>query len=737
MRLFSILFLAAALIRAADTRIAGSILDPLGRVVPGALIACGGRTTQSGEDGRFTFDGIERCQATVTTSGFAPAGVSLSAGSPNRIQLQLAAASDRVIVTATRNAVSLVESGVSASVLTAADIRARQDAPVLDLLRDIPGLAVVNTSRRGGLTGVFTRGAQRTGTLFLLDGVPLNEPGGEMNLAHLASADLSRIEIVRGPESALFGAEAAAGIVQLFTARGDLETSVPHGRVSYERGNYGTDRWSANLAGGLAQRIDYSLAAAQIHSAGMFPNDFYRNTTGSANIGFRIAPSTDLRAIYREYDAIAGNPNAVGFGIIDRDARGSDRDSSLALRLSDSRGSRFVQQASFTYHRLRDRFEDNLLDGPFTVAALVRRDSLPTPRVYLIGLVDPSTPPSAVPAGLTLVSKTTSLFPFPGMTVSDRTGFDYQGTVTHSGGALVFGFEHERQSGVISMADVHRNNTGGFIHEQYSVGRRLYLTAGIRFEHSSTFGSRVAPRASATYALAGAHGIFSSTFIRASAGRGITEPSLLQNFARESFYVGNPALRPEKIDSYDAGIVQEMFGRRVRAEATVFRNSFEDLIVFDSSRFPSSWSNIDRSWGRGLETSVTVRPMQHVQVSANWTRLYTRITTTTSASIYSGIGQELPRRPKNSGNAWISITPRRWTFLAGGRFTGERQDADFVFGVTRNPGYGNVYLSGSYRLSRYLTPYLRIDNLLNETYAEVLGYTSLRRNAVGGLRIAW
>ena len=738
MRLFSILFYAAGLLLAAgELQINGSIVDPSGRAVPGAAVVCPGARTESGADGSFRLGGVERCVATISKNGFEAAKFDLLAGGANRIELKLAAASERMIVSATRTPVTLEESGVSASVLTREDIRARQYAPVLDLLRDVPGLAVVNTSRRGGLTGVFTRGAQRTGTLVLLDGVPLNEPGGEMNLAHLAAADLDRIEIVRGPQSALFGAEAAAGIVQLFTARGDAETSVPRGRVSYERGSYSTDRWTANLNGGVAQRIDYSLTAEQLHTAGMFPNDFYRNTSGTVNLGARLAAATEIRAIYRQYDAVAGNPNAVAYGIFDSDARGGDRDSTLAIRLTDARGEHFVQQVSFGYHRQRNRFDDEVMDGPYTVAALVRKETQPTPRVYFAGLVDPNLPASAVPLGLTLVKTTQTLYPFPGLTVSDRKNLDYQGTVTHRGGALVFGFEHERQAGAISLIDVTRNNTGGFIHQQFSIGRRLYLTGGARVEHSSTFGSRFAPRGSATLALAGGRGVLSSTYLRASAGRGLTEPSLLQNFARESFYVGNAALRPERINTFDLGLVQELFGRRVRAEATLFRNSFEDLIVFDFSSFPSTWTNVDRSWGRGVEASVTVRPMRHVQISSNWTRLYTKITRTNSAGAYTGMGQELPRRPKNSGAAWISITPRRWTLIAGGRWTGERQDADFVFGATRNPGFGTAYLCGSFALTRHVTPYVRVDNLLNERYEEILGYTSLRRNAIAGLRVTW
>lgn len=738
-RIFSI-FLSTICAWAGPALISGTVADPSLRPVAGASIQCGGATATTDSNGRFTISGVSACDASIEAPGFAHTTVHLNAGEDRRVQLSLAALSDSIIVSATRTTATLEESGVSSTVWTRADIVERQFPPLLDLLRDAPGMNVAATGRRGAYTGVFTRGAASTGTLFLLDGVPLNDPGGQIDLANLTTAGIERIEIVRGPESALFGAEAAAGVVQLFSTRGNTESMRPHGSVSYERGSFQTDRWRVNLNGGFAGRIDYSLTADQFHTAGMFANDYYRDTTGAANLGFRLSNSTALRAIYREYDSIAGNPNAVGFGVFDSDANGENRDSTLAARIDDVRGARFAQRFTFGYHRLRNRFNDAAVDGPYAIAALVRTVQAPQPRVYLVRQVSPDFPASQVPPGEMLIippAFATTLYPFPFVSVTDRKDFEYQGTWTHAGGALVFGYEHEDQGGLISGRDVVRRNNGGYVHEQYAVGRRLFLTAGARIENSSTFGNKFAPRGSAALKLTGEHGPLSSTYVRFSAGRGITEPSLLENFARESFYIGNPALKPEKLTAYDLGVVQEWFGRKLRAEVTAFRNSFQDLIVFDSSRNPSTWSNIDRSWARGVEIAGTARPWRFVELNAAYTRLYTRITRTNSTNIYSGVGEELPRRPRNSASAWISIAPRRWTLLAGGRFIGERQDTDFVFGVTRNPGYGNLYASGSYQLTNHVAPFLLIDNLANERYQEVLGYPALTRNAIGGVRISW
>ncbi len=185
----------------------------------------------------------------------------MAAGAETRITLPIAGIAERIIVTATRHQATLEEAGVAASVLTRAEIAQRQYPAVTDLLREVPGLQVTTTGRRGSLSSVFTRGSQRTGTLLLVDGVPVNDPGGEFNLGHLTSGDVDRIEVIRGPESALFGAEAAAGAIQVFTRRGDPEIIRPRGSFSYERGSFQSDQWRAGLSGGSGYRLDYSLHA--------------------------------------------------------------------------------------------------------------------------------------------------------------------------------------------------------------------------------------------------------------------------------------------------------------------------------------------------------------------------------------------------------------------------------------------------------------------------------------------
>ncbi len=726
----STLFLYFALL----ISVRGVVVDPSARPIEGARVSCGDASTRTDDHGNFVLDAPADCTLTIAKLGFL--GVTQPAAEGEaKIEMSIAPKNERVVVSATRSPILIEEAGISATIFTEQQLAERQYPVVADILREVPGMNVVRANRSGGQTSLFTRGASSNSTLVLLDGVPINEPGGQIDFAHLLSTGLERIEAVRGPGSVVCGAEASAGVVQLFSKCGDVEAKIPHGFLSYERGSFQTDRWTAGINGGLFGRLDYALSAEQFHTVSEFQNDFYRNTTGTANIGFKITEATRLRVVFREFDAAVGVPNEVGYGLFDNDAHSTSRDSAVSLKLDDARGRRFLQRAMLNYHRLANSFIDQNIDGPYTIAAYVQTVLTPRPFTYLVAQVDPRT--TLAPPGLRLVKQTTSLYPFGGQFFTKRTSFDYQGTFTHKGGSLTGGYRFEDQGGVISTLDVGRKNNGAFVHEQYAITRRLYVTGGARVENSTTFGTRFIPRGSISYLALGEHGLLSNTWIHASAGRGYTEPTLLENYARESFYVGNRALRPERTTSYEGGITQEWLHRRIRTDITYFRNSFSDLIAFVSGN-PSTFQNIQKSWGRGMETSFNAHVTRRLSFSGNYTLMFTRVTLSSSPrSDVTGDGYELVRRPRNSGSVATTLSGKRWVIVAGARFVGERQDSDFYFGVNRNPGYTSAYGNASWQVTKHFAPFLRVENLANERYQEVLGYTSLARQFLGGVRVSW
>jgi vitamin B12 transporter len=735
MRTIFLLSLSLGLCAGENSNIHGTILDPSSRPVESARVACENQSVYSNAEGRFSISGVAGCKATVEKTGFDSQTVDLTAGSDAKITLEIAGHVETVVVSANRTETTAEQAAVAANVITEQQLAARQFPMIFDMLREIPGLQINAYGPIGALAEVFTRGADRTGTLVLLDGVPLNDPGGELHLENITSEGLDRVEVVRGPESALFGAEAAAGVIQLFTKHGDPENAVPHGSFSYERGSFQTDRWIANLNGGLPSRLDYSLSASQFHTAGEWPNTFNRNNTGTANLGYKISDSTQLRAIFRVYDAIAGIPGQIAYGIDDLVPNEHERDDTVSLRLDDSRGSNFRQQFTFGFHRLTDRYNDNEPFGAQPLAALVRNVAGPPAAVYFVTLVDPNNPPAVIPPGLSLVETTNYFGGDNGsLNLTERKIGGYQGTLSYRGGALVFGYDYQDQSGNLSGVEASRTNNGFFANVQQNFGRRIFLSGGARVEHSSAFGTIGSGRGGASFLLLGEHGPLSSTSLRLSAGRGVTEPSLLENYAQSPYFFGNPALRPETTTTYEAALVSEWWGRRVKTEVAAFRNSFHDLIAFVGD----TWENIEASWARGVESSAQARVTNNILITGSYMFLPTRITASTSPqSSDTGIGEQLVRRPRNSGSLSIAVTPKRWSLVIGGNFVGERQDADFTFGITRNPGYENIYASASYDIARHFTPILKVNNLLNERYEEVLGYQALSRGILGGVRIHW
>ena len=620
---------------------------------------------------------------------------------------------DRVVVTATRAPLAVEESGVATDVFTAKDFEPARGSFVQNLLRGVPGLSVVQTGRNGGLTSVFTRGGESDSALVLLDGVPVTEPGGGIDFAHLTSPGLERMEVIRGPESVMFGAEASSAVIQMFTERGDPEARRPHGSLAYERGSFSTDHWTAGLSGGLFDRLDYALTSDQFRTTGEFPNDAFRITSGTGNVGFRFSDATQLRAVYRTFDSYTGAPGQVAYGLTNFDANEKARDGAVSVRLDDRRSSRFSQRVLFGYHRYRDTFSDHVAEF-YDVSAFVKVNG---PKTYFIGLAPPGVAGSVPGYG--------GLFASSGFTFTDRVNTGYQGTLSQSKGALVFGYDYERQAGQISATDVERHNNGIYAHEQYALTSRIFVTGGARVEHSSTFGNKFTPRGAVTFRLP------TETYFRLSLARGIKEPSLIENFARESFYVGNPKLVPEKTTSFEAGLSREWFGRRVRTEVSYFRNRFTDRIEFEFIQPVSTWHNFSRSYARGVELAGSVKVWRFVSANANYTKLYTH-------NFENSFDPELVRRPRNTGSVSLEFAPRRWSLVAGARLVGERPEDDFVFStVNRNQGYENVFVNGSFQVTRHVGLHVRVDNALNERYQEVLGYSALARTAIGGVSLKW
>ena len=764
-------------------RVVGSIVDPSGAKVAGARIvlrdAAGVVVYQSRSDGdgQFSISNVAegRYKVTVEAPGFTqskPASVDVRAGSSEivAVRLDVAAISDQLVVTATRTEAPTNELGGSVNVISEEDLKRGNQSLVSEALRSVPGLAVVQTGGRGGLTSIFARGGESDYNKVLIDGVPVNRAGGGFDFAFLTSENIERIEIARGPQTAPFGSDAVTSAIQLITRRGS--TSTPEFEFSGEGGSFDSHREIARLSG-LARRFDYSASLGHSATDGRAPNSDYINRSASANLGFRLAPAAELRVTSRWNNSTLGVPGPTAILFSDPDARQKHRDLALAATLNLKASSRFHQLVRFIY----SEFDTNNFDP-------VAQD-----------LTKPGTPP--LPP-FSFGADFASAF----KDHQKRSGIHYQGVAAiNNSNLLTAGVDFERESAVIdssndfSRARVSpaRNNLGFYVQNQATWRERVFLTAGVRVENNTGdvpddlrkvlqslgssapsgdvgFGLAANPKVSVSV-LARRHrdnSTVGATRLKASFGTGIKEPTLDEAFGPSIFALGNPGLDPERTVSFDTGVVQEFFARRLSVDLTYFDNRFRNLIIFESTatsepiRLPNgvltNFINADRASGRGVEFTASARPagvLSRLRLTGSYTFLRSRLdraadVLTFPPPTFAGVfvpnpelGLPLLRRPRHSGAFEASWIERRFDVTLEGSIVGRRRDfIPFPFSKFDlsgkpifNDRYAKLNLAGSYRVNNWVSLYTRVENLLNQDYQEVIGFPAYRLNLTAGLRL--
>ena len=733
--------------------------------------------TRSREDGRFSIsnvaDGVYRVAA--ESPGFTQTSdvtVELSGGTARSVdvRLEVAAISDQLVITATRTQTVTSELGGSVSVIASDDLKRGNQSFVLEALRAVPGLAVVQTGGQGGLTSIFTRGGESDYNKVLIDGVPVNRAGGAFDFAFLTAENLERIEIARGPQTAPYGSDAVTSAIQLITRRGS--TSVPEFEFSGEGGSFDSHRETARLSG-LARSFDYSASFGYISSDGRVANNDYINRSASANLGFQLTPSAELRITSRWNNSTLGVPGPTNILFSDPDARQKHRDLALGTTLNIKTTSRFHQFARFIY----SEFDTNSFDP-------VAQD-LTVPGT-------PPLPPFAFGADFASTFKDHQ----------KRSGVHYQAVAAiNNSNLLTAGADFEHESAVIdsgsdfSRARVSptRRNLGFYVQDQAAWRERVFLTAGVRIENNTgdvpddlrtvleSLGS-TAPSGNVGFGVAANPKIAVSfvarrhrdnvpagvTRFKASFGTGIKEPTLDEAFGPSTFALGNPGLDPERTISFDAGFVQEFFSRRLSVDLTYFDNRFRDLIIFESTAAfepirladgtLTNFINADRASGRGIELSVSARPagaLSRLRLSGSYTFLRSRLDRAAEVLVFPPptfegvfvtnpeLGLPLLRRPRHSGSFEATWVDQRFDVTVDGSFVGKRRD--FIpfpfakFDSSNNPifneGYAKLNTAGAIHLSNSLSFFARVENLLNQNYQEVLGFPAHRLTFSAGLRI--
>jgi vitamin B12 transporter len=608
---------------------------------------------------------------------------------------------DEIVVTATRLETAEREVGSSITVITADQIRKQQKTTVLEVLRDVPALDVVQSGGPGRETSVFIRGAKSEHTLVLVDGVEMNDPssaGRSFDFADLTVDNIERIEVVRGPQSTLYGSDAIGGVINIITKKG---TGKPSGFVSAEGGSFKTFTESAGISGGTGL-INYSLGISRLDTDGIsaadekdgnHEKDGYENTTFSTRLGITPAKNFDADFILRYINAEADIDNSGGAGGDDPNNTADTRQLFLRtqarLSLFDDLWEQKIGMSLSDHHRQYD----NPIDAEHP------DDS------------DHST--------------------YDGQVLK----FDWQHNLhLHESNTLTLGVETEKEKAKSSyysesaygpytstFAEESARTTGYYLQDQIRAWDAWFTTLGARLDDHSRFGTKTTYRIASSYLVRQ-----TSTRFKGSYGTGFKAPSLYQLY---SVY-GDQDLDPEKSTGWDAGVEQMFYHERLTLGITYFSNDFDNLIDFDSAT--SKYVNVAKAESKGVETYLSAQPSDDLTLRVSYTYTDTEDKTT---------GKELLRRPKNK-----SSFDANYRFLGKGNVNlevlcvGKRDDYDYSSwpaARVRLGSYTLVNLAASYDIAEHIRLLGRVDNLFDKEYEEVSGYGTPGISGYAGIRLSF
>ena len=596
---------------------------------------------------------------------------------------------DAVVVTANRLPTALNEVASSTTLVTADDIARKQEPTLPDVLKDVPGLNVVQSGGPGGQASVFMRGTNSNHVKVLVDGIDVGDPSspnGAFDFGQVLTPDIARVEVLRGPQSGLYGSDAIGGVISVITKTGE---GPPHITAGLEGGSFETFNQNGGVSGATGG-FHYAADVAHFHS-GATPvtpldelapgeqriDDRYDNISASTKLGYDVTGDFDLGLVARYANTqllFTGDNFATGFP----DATHSETDT----RQYAARGTAHL--SSFG-----GRFDQSL--GVAYSSMATTEASPDNPTSYFSG---------------------------------DRVKVDWQGQVKLAAGeTLVLGAEHERD-GVSLPISASTTIDSGYAELASSPARNLNATLAVRYDANSGFGGQVTWRFAPTYLVEA-----TGTRLKASVGTGFKAPTLserFQDFPAFGFF-GNPDLKPETSTGYDAGFEQVLLrDRRLQFGATWFHNAIRNLID-DNASF-TSFTNVGRAHTQGVESFVALRPTEAVTFRLDYT--YTEAEDDV-------LNEELLRRPRDKWNfdarwqATKQLSLDLNLLSVGSWIDGNRQ---FTISRLTAPGYTTVDLAAGYDVTAQVTVYGRITNLADARYEDPTGFLRPSRGVFAGVR---
>jgi vitamin B12 transporter len=735
-------------------------------------------------------------QVRITASSFQvfvsnPIEASQSAEAQVNVTLKPEALNQQITVTATGLPTPEAQLGFSVTVVKQDEFPTALN--VQQPLRLIPGVQMSQSGQLGSTTALFIRGGSSDANKVLVDGLPASFVGGTVEFATLPATGMDQVEVLRGPNSALYGSDALAGVVSLTTARGS--TPLPEFTYAADGGNFSTYHQEATV-GGTYKSFDYFSAFSLINTRNAEPDSSYHNGTYAGNFGWSPRAGTSLRATVRHVANHLALPNAIQlYGIPDA-AGQKDDDTYLAVTFENQTTERWHNLVRYGMVRLREPYTDfaptgipaDCFDDGFTDCYLGAPVKLHGANGYTV-------------SGQAIFQYA-GTYPSQSLTTTNRDFVYGQSDYRFSSHLTALaGFKYEAERGQSSFTGFTPSSTdrGNYSYTMQLAGAffsRLYYTVGSGIENNALFGLAGTPRASLAYYLFRPResAIFSGTKLRASFSNGIKEPSLFQQdnslyalisgLSNGSQLITQYGITPvggERSRTYDGGVDQELLNGRARIRLTYFHNEFTDGVesvpqqglmelgiptpVVQAALFGASINSLSYR-AQGAEAEVEYKITRNLFARGGYTYLDAVVQHSFSSDnlfpttnpafptipigVFSPLRGARPfRQAPHSGYFALNYTRSRWFGSLTGTFVSRRDDSDFLsdpfFGgptmllPTRNldQAYQRVDMSGGFRVNRFLEVYTAMGNVLSQHYSEVFGYPTLPFTFRSGIKLTF
>jgi vitamin B12 transporter len=803
------ILLAASAILCPAASIRGVVSDASGAKVTGAIVvlayngkgiasavstADGSFQITTGISGRFFLVVSAKSFRQLETPGF-------YAGRLDSVERNLVLspewARESIVVTATGVPTPQPQTSAATSVLSPLDLALHDD--LVSALRLMPGTFVTQSGQRGAQSSLFVRGGNSDANKILLDGVSAGDLGGRFDLGPLSTTAVERAEVYRGPNSSLYGADAASGVISLTTPHGT--TSFPSFLFQGDAGNFSTSREQLEVAG-THNKLDYLGAFSWLQTSNDLPMDEYHVATTAANVGWQPSASTQIRGTLHYGVDATGVPGAWDFYHVTDHATEKDQDLFLSASIDNQTTADFHNSFRYGLTRKREQYKQWEQRGAGVFDA------------YGDSFGDLLTITGANGYSVTgrVLLDFAGNYPKGHQLVSNRDQLVYQGDyrfTPHLTALVGFHFENERGSepGSTYYQPVERTNYNYLAGVHGDFKGRFFYTLGGSLQHYSLFGTQTSPRAGVSfYAVRPRKGIFSGTRILFNFGDAVREPALTdQDDSLYNFLVGvnggsaaiqklhvSPLAAPTT-RTYDGGVAQSFFGEHLVFRANYFHNEFGkqieyigiDLIpallpnltaveqqelkniLVDNFAYELTL-NTEAFRAQGVEATVESGIGRNIFLRGGYTYLdavVQRSFTNDDLALlgpvptYNGIpvGATSPlkgarpfRRAPHTGFFTATYAHKQLSALFTSSYASRSDDSNFLGGYdltggnslllpNRNldHGYAKLDLGGSYKLLSWVSIYAQAENLTNNRHIAPIGYRSLPFNFRTGLRVEW